>query len=122
MDQGVDEDFIIITKERISRAKTLNKYISVINTRFIGLCDDDVVISDNAVAQLEKTLDENALFGMVLAPTFQTQELTKPTPKLKSNTHSKEAQSVVRITRPQRKHGAPIQLPAKRICVTVHTG
>lgn len=82
--QGVDSSQIVLMSEKESRAKVLNRYIQKYNTEYICLCDDDVIISDNAVAQLYRTIEKYPNFGMVLAPTIQVSELTKPKPRLVS--------------------------------------
>jgi hypothetical protein len=84
INQGVDPSLIIFTKEKKSRAQVLNKYVKDIKTEYIGLCDDDVVISDNAVQVLEDLLDKYPKIGMALAPTFQEKVLIKPTPRISS--------------------------------------
>jgi hypothetical protein len=89
--QGVDPGLIWFTKEKKSRAWVLNKYIKDITTEYIGLCDDDVIISDNAVSVLEDLMDKYSQIGMALAPTFQQKELSKPIPKLKLSTPDENA-------------------------------
>ena len=82
IEQGVSERNIILCHEKKSRSLIVNKYIRDINTEYIGLCDDDVIISDNAVATLETVLDKYPKVGLALAPSLQQKILCKPIPTL----------------------------------------
>ena len=82
MEQGVAEENIIFTTEKISRAVSLNKAIANITTEYVGIFDDDVMLAPNVVSVLEDLLDRNPKIGFAIAPVQQMDELAVPKPDL----------------------------------------
>ncbi len=82
MEQGVAEDKIIFTTEKITRAISLNKQIKEITTEYVGIFDDDVMLAPNVVSQLEDLLDRNPKIGFAIAPVQQMTELKTPVPHM----------------------------------------
>ncbi|MEQ1826821.1 MAG: hypothetical protein ABL921_12780, partial [Pirellula sp.] len=69
--QGVIDEHIKLITEKISRPKSLNKAIVDCQTPYVGMLEDDVAFSDNAVSQLETLLDRMPNIGLAIADVQQ---------------------------------------------------